>query len=351
MLKGLLIVGARPNFIKAAALCGPLRTYFNIDIVHTGQHYDKNMSDTFFKKFPNISPTYKFSLKKQSQNAQTAEIIEKFDFLCQDHKPDFVVVVGDVNSTLACGLVAKKLGIKLIHVEAGLRSFDMSMPEEINRRMVDHISDLLFVTEEAAFDNLIKENLSDKAFLIGDVMIDVLKQTVKEMNSLTPHIEHCLVTIHRRSNIENKKSLKNILKIINYAAKKIKVVFPIHPHTRQKINEYGLSNQLMDINVLDPLPYESFITSLFSAKLVISDSGSLQTECNYLNTPNIVLRNNTERIMATKQGCCVLAGMNPVIVKSLIDKAINGKFKPGYKYELDDGMAAIRIAEVINERL
>lgn len=353
MRLGFLVVGTRPNFMKAAALYEPLSKYFDIKLVHTGQHYDENMSRIFFNKFNQLDISYKFNLTKKGHAKQTAEIMEKFDILCDEKHPDFVIVVGDVNSTLACGLVAKKRGIKLIHVEAGIRSFDKTMPEEINRILVDHISDFLFATEPAAMNNLVDEGLSNKlntkVYLVGDVMIDTLEKHISDLVAVKE--DYCICTIHREKNVIDSRILKNLLWSINRIAESTKVIFPIHPNTKNLIKSYGYDDMLYNIDVRNPMAYIDFLSYVKHAKFVVTDSGSLQTECNYMNIPCLVLRENTERRTAVDRGCCELVGFDLGKLLKSVDIIIKGKWKDNFVLNIDDGKAAKRIADILDRRL
>ena len=339
--KGFIIVGARPNFMKAAALYPKLSEFFDMRLVHTGQHYDERMSNIFFKDFDQLEIAYKFILKESGQVKQTAEIMIKFEKLCKIDRPDFVVVVGDVNSTLACALVAKKLNITVVHVEAGLRSFDMTMPEEINRIMVDSISDYLFTTEPVAQINC--KHLIGKSFLVGDVMIDTLKKYEGMINIVPIKKEYCICTIHRQKNVNDFTILKKLLEYIAIIANSYKVIFPMHPNTKNLINKYRYGYLLSNIDVMDPMHYLDFLSYIKGAKFIVTDSGSLQTECNCMNTPCLVLRENTERYNAI-QGCCELVGFDKNKLFNCIDKISNGNWKSNLLLSIDDGKAADRIA-------
>lgn len=343
---GFLIVGARPNFMKAAALYKPLSKFFDIRLVHTGQHYDDNMSKIFFNEFNHLDVSFHFTLTQRGHAKQTAEIMDKFDDLCEKKSPDFVIVVGDVNSTLACGLVAKKRGIVLIHIEAGLRSFDQTMPEEVNRLLVDHISDYLFVTEPAAVKNLKAENVQGKHFLVGDVMIDSL------INNFLPRLveidgSYCVCTIHRQKNVTDKNILKLLLEVLQKINDGCKVIFPIHPNTKKKIFDYNYGSLLKGIDVRDPMSYVDFLSYINGATFVITDSGGLQTECNYLNVPCLILRENTEKIIATTKGTCELVGFDRKKIDENVLKILNCKWRWRFLLSVDDGKASDRIATIL----
>ncbi len=352
-MKGFLIVGARPNFMKAAALYPPLNKHFDIDIVHTGQHYDTNMSGIFFKSF-DMTASHKFDLTERGHARQTAEIMVKFEELCIGNRPDFVIVVGDVNSTLACALVAKKLNIIVIHVEAGLRSGDMTMPEEINRIAVDHISDYLFVTEPAAYECLMKEpDWNHNTYLVGDVMIDILKKHMDDIvnKKRNQASNYCISTIHREKNVNDAFILRRLLEFLVAASKNCEVIFPVHPNTLRFINDTGLNELLKPLSICDPMSYIDFLSYVNGARFVITDSGSLQTECNYLNVPCLVLRENTERKNAVNNGNCKLVGFNRQRFHNSMDDIFNNVWSSGYKLDIDDGKASDRIASILYNKL
>lgn len=348
MKKCFLIVGARPNFMKAAALYEPLSKYFDVELVHTGQHYDENMSKIFFKTFNHMKVSHQFDLTSNDSISRFTEIMTKFNSLCDTNKPDIVMVVGDVDSTLACALVANKKNIKVVHVEAGLRSHDMTMPEEINRRMVDHISDYLYASEKKAYDNLWDEKVKGKINLSGDVMIDILSNTLTEFKDIEEE-NYCICTIHRQKNVQDKDILKTLLSAIDVISNNHKVIFPIHPNTLRLINEYGYGDLLKNVELKDPMSYIDFLSYVKNSNFVITDSGSLQTECNYMNKPCIILRENTERWMATTLGSCYLVGLNYDKIIETYNTIIEDKAKPNFLSYIDDGKAAERIADHLNK--
>jgi len=337
-MKGVVVVGTRPNFIKASVLYKPLSRFFEIEFIHTGQHYDKNM-------ITDLDVSHVFNLKTTGHANQTAEIMVKFGSFCDNCKPGFVVVIGDVNSTLACALTATKKHIPVVHIEAGLRSFDKSMPEEINRVLVDHISNILFTTEPQANSNLKKENISGKYFLTGDIVLDVLINSSSQLTRPTKS-SYSICTIHRESNIQNKTTLKLILENLPK-----NIIFPVHPHTARKILDHKLSHLVEKIHARPPMSYIKFMSYIKYADFVVTDSGGIQAECNYLNVPCLVLRENTERIHATKNGCCELIGFNWQKLSDCIETINSGDWKKGSKLKIDDGKSAERIANILNEKL
>ena len=350
MKKCFLVVGARPNFMKAAALYGPLSRYFKVELVHTGQHYDENMSKIFFKAFDYMKVSHQFDLQATDNVDRFAEIMVKFNSLCDNEKPDIVMVVGDVDSTLACALVANKKNLKVVHVEAGLRSHDMTMPEEVNRRLVDHMADYLYATEPRANDNLFDERVQGKINFSGDVMIDILSNTLTEFKDVEEE-NYCICTIHRQKNVQDKDILKTLLSAINTISTKHKIIFPIHPNTLRLINEYGYSDLLKNVELKDPMSYIDFLSYVKNSDFVITDSGSLQTECNYMNKSCIVLRENTERWVATELGSCYLVGLSYDKIIETYNIIKEGKAKDNFLSYMDDGKASERIAEHLNKEL
>ncbi|MCK5629361.1 MAG: UDP-N-acetylglucosamine 2-epimerase (non-hydrolyzing) [Nanoarchaeota archaeon] len=307
-------------------------------LVHTGQHYDNNMSDSFFKDLGIPHPDINLEVGSGSHAEQTAKIMIEFEKVCLKEKPTHVLVVGDVNSTIACALVAKKLGIKIIHVEAGLRSFDETMPEEINRVLVDRISDYLFVTEQSGVDNLLKEGVAkEKIHLVGNVMIDTLIYNLPKIDKIKKYSEedYCVVTMHRPSNVDNKEILERLLKVIKEIP--IKVVFPMHPRTRGKVKS------LDGVDVLEPLGYLDFMNLVKNAKFMLTDSGGIQEETTYLGVPCITMRENTERPVTVEVGSNVLVGSDVALIKKNIELVLKGGFKKGSVPEMWDGETAERV--------
>jgi UDP-N-acetylglucosamine 2-epimerase (non-hydrolysing) len=315
MIKIICVCGARPNFIKIAPIMRALQENGNFDVflVHTGQHYDKNMSKLFFDELKSPGPDINLEVGSASHAVQTAEIMKRFEPVVLDFKPDYVLVVGDVNSTIACGLVAVKLGIELIHVEAGLRSFDRTMPEEINRVLTDAISDLLFVSEPSGVENLKKEGMdSKKVHLVGDVMIDTLltnREKAEESGilsrlKLSPG-EYGVVTLHRPSNVDNEEKLAEIFSAFESIEKEMKLVFPIHPRTKNRLTNSTLHESIetmKNLLLIEPLGYLDFLFLMSNAAFIMSDSGGIQEESTILGIPCMTLRENTERPVTITEG-------------------------------------------------
>lgn len=361
MIKIICVCGTRPNFIKIAPLMKAFKAeeYFNTLLVHTGQHYDENMSKSFFDDLNIPRPDVNLEVGSASHAVQTAEIMRRFEPAILDFKPDYVIVVGDVNSTIACGLVAVKLGIKLVHVEAGLRSFDWTMPEEINRILTDRISDLLFVTEQSAIDNLKNEGIdSDKVHFVGNTMIDTLlanREKARKSNILKQlglcKREYGVITLHRPSNVDDAEKFQAILLALNEIQKELKLVFPIHPRTRKNItsmNMEKLIDGMENLLLIQPAGYLDFLCLLSDAALVITDSGGIQEETTILGVPCMTLRENTERPVTITEGTNHLVHVTSEdILKNYReikdeDKNINRGIP-----KLWDGKAAKRIARII----
>lgn len=361
MIKVICVCGARPNFMKIAPIMKAFgeNGSFETLLVHTGQHYDENMSKLFFDELNIPKPDINLGVGSGSHAVQTAEIMRQFEPVMLDFKPDYVLVVGDVNSTIACGLVAVKLGVKLIHAEAGLRSFDRTMPEEINRLLTDSISDLLFVTERSGVDNLKNEGISEeKIHFVGNVMIDTLlanKEKAESSNILRQHSlekkKYAVITLHRPSNVDDMANLEKIISAFEVIEKDLKLIFPIHPRTRNNIKgtEIGKRVEAMkNLVLLEPVGYLDFIKLVSNAALVMTDSGGIQEETTILGIPCMTLRENTERPVTISEGTNrlvhittedILKNYNEIKAKNF---NTNGKI-PKYW----DGKAAERIAEVI----
>ena len=355
----IIVVGARPNFMK----CAPIMEHMLIKkidfkLVHTGQHYDKNMSDDIFLDLNIPKPDYHMKVGSGTHAAQTALIMKGFDHICDESNPKLVLVAGDVNSTLACALVASKKNIPIAHVESGLRSFDNSMPEEINRILVDRISDLLFVTEQSGIDNLIKEGISrDKIHFVGNSMIDSLikvSQTIDNNNILNSFsIEkknYCLVTLHRPSNVDGEKNIKKVVNILNKISKKLPILFPIHPRTKKQISSFDISLS-RKIIVCDALSYKVFVNLLANARIVFTDSGGIQEETTFFKTPCITYRENTERPITVKMGTNFLAGTDEKKVFNIFNQIMNGYEKSGKIPPKWDGKSGNRIASIVDDYL
>jgi UDP-N-acetylglucosamine 2-epimerase (non-hydrolysing) len=359
------VVGARPNFMKVAPIHRAFQKYRDTVhhlIVHTGQHYDQAMSKVFFEDLELPNPNMYLGVGSGSHAQQTAKIMVEFEKVVTEQAPDLVIVVGDVNSTLACSLVASKMAVRVAHVEAGLRSFDRTMPEEINRLVTDALSDFLFVSEPSGIQNLKREGVGDeKVFLVGNVMIDSLvyyrekakKSEVPKTLGLTPR-QYVLVTIHRPGNVDHKDNLERIFRVLRQLSERTTVVFPIHPRTRKMLGEFGMEESVQGIRNLvltDPLGYLDFLSLMDSAALLITDSGGIQEETTYLGVPCLTLRENTERPVTIEVGTNQLCGKD---VESIVPKAfeiLDGKVKAGKTPDLWDGQTADRITEILTQRI
>jgi len=355
-MKLIHIVGARPNFMKIAPIMRVASRYDNIEqvLVHTGQHYDDNMSKWFFDELGIREPEVNLKVGSGLHGEQTGEIMKRFEKFIMDEGGDIIVVVGDVNSTIACGLVASKLHIPLAHVEAGLRSFDRRMPEEINRLLTDAISDYLFTPAEEANENLKKEGIpEERIHLVGDIMIDTLIWEMEKTSDLDRPIfedlevgKYAVLTLHRPSNVDNKETFKGIVKALNTIAKEIKIVFPAHPRTQKRIEEFNIEFDNDNIRIIDPLSYRDFLRLYKNSKFVLTDSGSIQQETTYLNIPCLTIRENTERPFTIIRGTNVLVGVNPDIILEESLKILYGNQKESNGIPLWDGKTAERIIEV-----
>ncbi|TLV00956.1 non-hydrolyzing UDP-N-acetylglucosamine 2-epimerase [Dyadobacter luticola] len=363
-MKIFTIVGARPNFIKVAPLHRELAKQADITskIVHTGQHFDYLMSGIFFEQLGLPKPDYFLGVSEGSPTEQTAEIMLAFEKVVKTDRPDLVIVVGDVTSTLACALVCAKERIKVAHIEAGLRSGDRSMPEEINRILTDAIADEFFVTEKSAVENLLRENVpASRIHFVGNLMIDSLVQCSAKIDQvgnieklgLLPQ-SYILMTMHRPANVDQVDGLFKIVSIIRDLSKLKQVVFPMHPRTRKKIAAFDLEKDfktVKNLKVLDPQGYLEFIGLLKNASMVITDSGGIQEEATYLGIPCITLRENTERPVTVEVGTnYLMPDFNIDSVKNLAVNILSGTFKKGAIPEFWDGKAAERIVAVLREK-
>jgi UDP-N-acetylglucosamine 2-epimerase (non-hydrolysing) len=363
-----IVAGARPNFMKIAPIVRALRERagfaresgidLRVSIVHTGQHYDENMSEVFFRELEIPTPDRHLEVGSGSHAEQTARIMVAFEKYLLQEKPDWVVVVGDVNSTIGCALPAKKLGVKVAHVEAGLRSFDMSMPEEINRKLTDAISDLLFVTEESGERNLRAEGVApEKVFVVGNVMIDTLlrNREIVEGPGFVPSPavkafceasrRYGVLTLHRPSNVDHRETLVPIWGVLSEIAKRVPLLFPIHPRTRGKIREFGLSEN--GITLVDPVGSLDMLHAMKGAAMVLTDSGGLQEETTVLGIPCVTIRENTERPVTVTMGTNYLAGTDPAMILSAANEIISGNARKGSIPPLWDGRAAERTADIL----
>jgi UDP-N-acetylglucosamine 2-epimerase (non-hydrolysing) len=356
-MKILHVVGARPNFMKVAPVMSALsqRNRYTQVLVHTGQHYDVNMSDIFFKQLAIPSPDYNLEVGSSSHAVQTAEIMMRFEPVVLEQRPDLVLVYGDVNSTMAAALVCAKLCMPLGHVEAGLRSFDLAMPEEVNRMVTDRLADLLFTPSADGNENLIREGVDPgKIHLVGNVMIDTLIRMLPKAHA-EPLMEQLaldgkrfvLVTLHRPSNVDDPKLLRNMLLALNEISFNADVIFPLHPRTRQILQEMQDLQFSQNLHFIDPVGYLEFLGLQRRAALVITDSGGIQEETTYLGIPCLTVRENTERPVTIDIGRNLLVGHNMALMKSEAAKALSGKGKSGSIPPLWDGAASERIADSI----
>lgn len=359
-MKIINICGARPNFMKIAPLMRAFgkRPEITPLLVHTGQHYDENMSNLFFKQLNIPEPDLNLEVGSGSHAVQTAEIMKKFEPIVLEHKPDLVLVVGDVNSTIACGLVAVKLGVKLAHVEAGLRSFDRAMPEEINRVLTDSISDLLFVTEPSGIENLKREGVPDeRVHLVGNVMIDTLRANLdkaRQSDILTRlNLEprgYNVATLHRPSNVDDPVVFGRILDAFDHIQRDRPIVFPMHPRTLHNLSKIGLKSRvegMKNLRVIEPQGYLDFLRLTGDACCVLTDSGGIQEESTILGVWCLTLRENTERPVTIDQGTNTLVGTQTGRIISAYDKCSKGAPPADRVPALWDGQAAERIAEIL----
>jgi len=329
-------------------------------LVHTGQHYDETMSELFFQQLQIPEPDLNLEVGSGTQATQTAEIMRRFEPVVIEKRPNLVVVVGDVNSTMACALVAVKLGVPVAHIEAGLRSFDRSMPEEINRVVTDVVSDLLFVTERSGLENLKREGIDDsKVHFVGNVMIDTLlrhrdaaaQSDIAGRLGLRPGARYALVTLHRPSNVDDRGKLRGLLRALDELARDIAVIFPIHPRTRRNAEEAGLHAELGRLVVTAPLGYLEFLNLMNNAQLVITDSGGVQEETTVLGVPCLTVRENTERPATIEFGTNRLVGTDPRALLPAAREILGGRRPAGRLPELWDGRAAERIVAVVQRFL
>jgi UDP-N-acetylglucosamine 2-epimerase (non-hydrolysing) len=369
-LRVLCVVGARPNFMKIA----PIMRVFNDGsrpltaiLLHTGQHYDEAMKASFFDQLGIPEPDIDLEVGSASHAVQTAEIMKRFEPELEASRADAVLVVGDVNSTIACALVASKKGVPVVHVEAGLRSYDRAMPEEINRVLTDQISDLLFTTERSALDNLVREGVApERVHFVGNVMIDTLfanlskastpRQVLEQRAAGQPFDLDCgygLVTLHRPSNVDDPAILGRLLDTLAAISRQLPLIFPVHPRTLGRMHEFGLESRLPADTVLKtpPLGYLELLGLMAKARLVLSDSGGIQEETTALGVPCVTLRENTERPITVEQGSNTVVGTDPTAIRATVDDILASGGKRGRVPELWDGHAAERIADLMLKEL
>jgi UDP-N-acetylglucosamine 2-epimerase (non-hydrolysing) len=353
-VKFLHVVGARPNFIKLAPVVRALQKHDPVEqrIVHTGQHYDVSMSDIFFQQLEIPCPDVNLEVGSGTHSKQTAEIMVRLEPILLDSRPDLVLVYGDVNSTVAAALVCSKLEIRMAHVEAGLRSFDRAMPEEVNRVITDQLANILFTPSEDGDHNLQREGIpAERVFRVGNVMIDSLLRLLpvaKRIHHDDLPDRYALVTLHRPSNVDDHDALREILTSLLEVNRDLAVVFPAHPRTRQRIDNFGLNAS--QLRVLDPLPYIDFLSLQMRAAVVITDSGGIQEETTYLQVPCLTMRENTERPITVSLGTNTLVGRHRNKLQTELSKILRGEGKKGSIPPLWDGLTGERIADVLVNR-
>jgi len=359
-LKIFNIVGARPNLVKIAPLMREICKHASIQpiLIHTGQHYDEKLSDVFFRQMGIPKPDFNLEVGSGSHAWQTAEILKRIEPLLMEKKPDLVLVVGHVNSTIAASLASVKLGIPVAHVQAGLRSFDRTMPEEINRILTDALADHLFVTEEDAIGNLLKEGRPrDRIYLVGNVMIDSLLRFLPfaQQSRIGDELglrngknlqSYGVLTLHRPSNVDSIEKLAEFLDAIDTIAQQVPIVFPVHPRTQQRLSQRNIKHH-PQLHIIPPLGYLDFLCLLNKATLALTDSGGIQEETTALGVPCLTLRENTERPVTVSQGTNVLVGTNPSKIVAPTEQILRGDRKKGRTPPLWDGHAAERIVEIL----
>ena len=365
MIRVVVVAGARPNFMKVAPVIEVMDRYpevFECVLVHTGQHYDEAMSKSFFDALGLPKPDIDLGVGSGSHAEQTGRVMIEFEKVLLRNRPDLVIVVGDVNSTLACAVTARKLGVPVAHVEAGLRSRDMEMPEEINRLCTDVLCEYLFTTDETASENLRTEGVDEsRIFFVGNVMIDTLLKH-REMAKGDGTLEelsldeggYALVTLHRPSNVDDPVVLTSLVGVLIELSRSLPVVFPVHPRTRARIEHAGLADRIAaepGMILREPLGYIPFLNLTMHAKMVLTDSGGLQEETTVLGVPCLTLRANTERPITCTQGTNRLVGNDPRDIKAGIEVILKGDGKEAVIPDKWDGRAAERIVEVLKERL
>lgn len=364
-MKLAFIVGARPNFMKIAPILRAFGKYVQVEshLIHTGQHYDKSLSDVFFEELDIPRPDISLGIGSGSHGKQTAEILTAIEEILTQaadtgHGFDRLVVVGDVNSTMAAALAAAKLNIPVAHVEAGLRSFDRQMPEEINRLVTDAISDVLLCSEPDGVENLTNEGKDPSTIhLVGNVMIDTLRSQLDKAKSKTT-LDDChvrpgaygVVTLHRPSNVDHQDTLAGLVEVLQETSQSLPIVFPVHPRTKQRLEEFGLFEQLEslpEIRLLGPMGYHDFLCLTSQAKVIVTDSGGLQEESTALGVPCLTMRENTERPITVTEGTSTLIGSCPDTLANYLRQVLDGNYKQGQCPELWDGRAAERIAKAL----
>lgn len=360
--KIILVIGARPNFMKVSPLYKELLKRENITplIAFTGQHYDDRMSSVFFEELGLKKPHFHLDLPQVFGSQQFANIMVGFEKLLKSEQPDLVVVVGDVNSSAACALAAYQNKVKIAHVEAGLRSFDLKMPEEVNRRLIDSVADLLFVTEKSGLAHLNREKIeAEKIHFTGNLMIDSLVQSLSKSEALPNHKEanepYFLLTFHRPSNVDTQERLSVLIELCKRCSMRKKVLFPLHPRTENNLIKFGLLEGLKAIKnmvILPPQGYLEFLKLMKNAVAVVTDSGGIQEETTYLQVPCLTLRNSTERPSTVEIGSnTLIEGFDINLTEKYLDKIADGTYKKGEIPPLWDGESAVRTADVLVEVL
>jgi UDP-N-acetylglucosamine 2-epimerase (non-hydrolysing) len=365
------VVGARPNFMKMAPILRELSKYDNFEsyLVHTGQHYDESMSKVFFRDLGIRNPDFNLNVGSASHAVQTAEIMKRFEEVCSNVRPDLVIVAGDVNSTMACSLTAAELQIPVAHIEAGLRSFDRTMPEEINRIVTDSVSDLLFTTEESGNKNLRREGVSEeKIHFVGNTMIDSLVDCygllehapVQGPTGAVNGAPYFLATIHRPSNVDDPAQLARVLEILESASRLVPVFFVTHPRTYQRLAEIKRGDKLVELNgnaanidrgfiyLLPPLPYMEFLRLMSKSRALLTDSGGIQEESTFLGIPCLTLRDNTERPSTVELGTNEIVGLDGQKIAFCLDTVMADRWKKASTPPLWDGRAAQRVVRALS---
>jgi UDP-N-acetylglucosamine 2-epimerase (non-hydrolysing) len=363
-MKIINVTGARPNMMKVAPLIKEMKQHEGLTsiLLHTGQHYDEKMSKVFFNDLSMLEPDIYLGVGSGSHAEQTAKVMVEFEKVLLSERPDVVVVVGDVNSTMACAITAVKLNIPVAHVEAGLRSFDRTMPEEINRIVTDSVSDYLFTTSEDANINLKNEGIAaEKIFFVGNVMIDTLlshkeksegADIIKQLK--LKEREYAVLTLHRPSNVDGRDNLGGILDALFQIQKRIKIIFPVHPRTLKMIKEYGFSDvikEMKNLIILEPLGYLDFLKLMSDAMFVLTDSGGIQEETTILQIPCLTLRKNTERPVTVTEGTNTIVGNDKDKIVKEAENILNNGGKTGRTPKLWDGKAAERIVKIILNKI
>lgn len=362
-MKVLHVVGARPNFVKIAPIMKAMdrKGVFEQVLLHTGQHYDAAMSDDFFRELSIPAPNISLEISSAPRPVQISRIMAAFEVELKKVRPDMVVVVGDVNSTLACALAASAAKVPLAHIEAGLRSFDRDMPEETNRVITDRISDILFTTEPAALDNLALEGVvRDKVHLVGNVMIDTLmehkrnalKRGAADKMGMKPK-EFALISLHRPSNVDSPDVLGRILGVMEALSRRVDAVFPMHPRTKRSLDKFGLSarlDKMSRVKAVGPVGYLDFVSLMSDSCFVMTDSGGVQEETSFLSVPCLTLRDHTERPITLTHGTNVLVGTDPARILHAVSRVLDGESRKKSDIAYWDGRASERIADILAKK-